>query len=48
VDPTPADLKNPSEYGDEDETGSPLTGNFWDAEYQPTENIDDIPLTSTE
>jgi hypothetical protein len=48
VKPTPADLANPSDYGEEDETGSPVTGNFWDAEYQPSENIDDIPLDPSE
>jgi hypothetical protein len=47
---TPADLKNPNEYGrDQDEMGgSAPDSNFWEAEYHPTENIDDIPLTPRE
>ncbi len=40
----PADLKNPSEYSHTDESGEAVQGNFWDEEYQPTENIDDIPV----
>jgi hypothetical protein len=46
---SPAYLKNPSEYGDTDDSdasGRDPDSNFWEADYRPTENIDDIPLSS--
>jgi hypothetical protein len=46
---SPADLKNPCDYGRIDEASEPEPdGNFWEAEYRPTENIDDIPLAPTD
>ena len=43
---TPADLRNPSEYRNADDSGeSKDDSNFWEADYRPTDNPDDIPLT---
>jgi hypothetical protein len=42
MDLVPADIKNPCDYGPTNESD----GNRWYAEYRPTDNIDDIPLTS--